>query len=425
MGKAYRARTRRTSLDTLPWEILLQIFAYRFTTDTGTHTSLIHVNKRCYTILNVEIYSTNIREFKGVGLLRAIKLNSLSAVHKFLLNGANPNQPHGSDASPLTPLNIAARQGNHAIFKALLNAGANPDGTSTSRWSPLYEAIACRREGIAKLIVQRFPDVNSCYVSQVNKITPLHMTAALGMSGMVKWLLERGIEVDAKTMCRKSTALWDAIQGPGDFTYPDMDLKKFRKDDEVLETIKLLMRYQADPDIEFYESRYTTTPRVMAASHKDPRVKSLFEEGMIQITRKWMEPLFPGDIVQDEDEFLGWEEPTREVPSIDDGNAFPGLGNTPTLPVRAKSVAKSAWGPKQGEAFPSLSDPYKASIKPTQIGEQPHGIGESASKQVNVNAWSKIGTVSNGASSSGNVSQASPKLKGKRKARGWQPLNIR
>lgn len=102
------------SLTTLPPELLLLIRAYL---KECYLSCLAKTNRRL-----CEVFNPILWESARAGVLRATLLNNADAVRKFIGIGASVDRRPGR--GELSPLHIAAYEGNASIVEMLLDAGA-------------------------------------------------------------------------------------------------------------------------------------------------------------------------------------------------------------------------------------------------------------------------------------------------------------
>ena len=94
-----------------------------------------------------------------------------------------------------TPLLFACGNGNLAIARMLLDAGAAVDAARWSGDTPLMAAVHAGNEALVRLLVERGATVN--VAEQRMGQTPLMWAAAGGHTAIVRLLVERGADVGA------------------------------------------------------------------------------------------------------------------------------------------------------------------------------------------------------------------------------------
>jgi ankyrin repeat protein len=166
-------------------------------------------------------------------LVDAVKQKNATAVKALLLKRVDVNAPEGDGATALhwavyrddlemvnlligagakvnvandleiTPLALAAANGNEAIVERLLKAGAFPDAASEAGVTPLMQAARTGNPGAVRSLVEHEANVNA--KENDRQQTPLMWAASQGHAAAVKILLDHGADVKAKTRVRNMT----------------------------------------------------------------------------------------------------------------------------------------------------------------------------------------------------------------------------
>jgi ankyrin repeat protein/beta-lactamase regulating signal transducer with metallopeptidase domain len=113
-------------------------------------------------------------------------------------------------AAPLSTIHVAARAGNLAKVKGLIQEGTDVDATDKSGETPLFSAVLADNDDVAKFLLDKGADVNA-----QNKLgrTPLHFAIrGRARMSMVELLISKGADVNTR-MRRGSTALHLACAG--------------------------------------------------------------------------------------------------------------------------------------------------------------------------------------------------------------------
>lgn len=160
---------------------------------------------------------------KTASLLDAVRRQDGEAVKRLLDGGINPNTPDYWGDSPLmaavrlgnidltqrlldagadteavwrgyTPLGLAASQGNAALARLLVRAGANPDRANTDGDAALHAAIRKDHADVIAVLVSAQPDFR--FYDRDSR-TPLGLAVALGRPDMVRLLLDAGAPIEA------------------------------------------------------------------------------------------------------------------------------------------------------------------------------------------------------------------------------------
>jgi len=127
-------------------------------------------------------------------LLQAVRGDDLRKVEALLRAGANVNT---ADRYGITPLNLAAVNGNAAIVGKLLDAGANPNARDLSGETILMAAARTGAPEAMKLLMDRGADVNAA--DPEFQQTPLMLAVRENHPAAVKLLIDRGASLEAHT----------------------------------------------------------------------------------------------------------------------------------------------------------------------------------------------------------------------------------
>ena len=155
----------------------------------------------------------------GVRLLHAAMVADKAVVRHLLMEDANPNT---KNALGMTPLSWAARNGNEAIAKLLLEkGGVDLNSRDNNGQTPLSWAARNGNKTIAELLLNKDGvDLNS---EDNNEQTPLSWEAEGGHEDVVKLLLTMGsanavafsleARLGASASSDKTVKLWDVATG--------------------------------------------------------------------------------------------------------------------------------------------------------------------------------------------------------------------
>jgi len=122
----------------------------------------------------------------------------------------NPGLIEAKNDAGLTPLNLAAFQGQMDILVFLLDKGADIHTGDNEGSNPIHNAAATGKEEIVEFLVnEKNCDVN---VTDNNEVTPLHFAAGSGNFELVKFLIQNGAEVNSRSNIG-ATPLHNAIYG--------------------------------------------------------------------------------------------------------------------------------------------------------------------------------------------------------------------
>lgn len=146
-------------------------------------------------------------------------------LHQLLKRGLDPNE---SDNNDRTALHIAACKGSENCVLLLLDYGAEPNSRDSDGSVPLWEAILGGHEHVIKLLIDNGANLHSgdmgqfaCTAAEQNNLnllkeivrykgdvtcarsngtTPLHVAVCEGNTEMVKFLLDKGADIDKPDM---------------------------------------------------------------------------------------------------------------------------------------------------------------------------------------------------------------------------------
>ncbi len=127
-------------------------------------------------------------------LLRAVKANDVDEVQR-LLATVNPDCTYREDGEPRSPLVAAARNGNLAIGRLLIEAQANVGFHAPGDETPLIAASASENLAFVKYLVAQGAAVNEKLSGDG---TALIAAARSGRLKTVAYLLGQGAEVDGQ-----------------------------------------------------------------------------------------------------------------------------------------------------------------------------------------------------------------------------------
>jgi N-ethylmaleimide reductase len=129
-------------------------------------------------------------------LIQAVQNNQLSVVQSLLAIGANVNIRDRNAKGHLTPLMIAAQQGNTEMVKLLLDSGADPYMLdSDSGDSVLHQACTSGSTEVIQLLIEAGAFVNVLSATG-NPATPLHNALRHGHLACAEVLVHAGAELN-------------------------------------------------------------------------------------------------------------------------------------------------------------------------------------------------------------------------------------
>ena len=140
--------------------------------------------------------SVNAADLDGTRPLHwAIRADELEVAGLLLKAGADPN---AETRLGVTPLYLAAQNGNPEMVKTLLAAGAKANQVDRATGeSILVAAIRAASTGSVQALLASGADANAAEPQL--RITPLMVAAELGHADMVRALLDRGADLHART----------------------------------------------------------------------------------------------------------------------------------------------------------------------------------------------------------------------------------
>jgi ankyrin repeat protein len=149
-------------------------------------------------------------------LFKACEEGDLDRVKILLQSGANPNLHNEDDSEKRTPFLIAAEKGHYDIVKILLEYGADPElGTLEIGNNALHLASREGHHRVIELLLAPREEggggLNINSRSNIANWTALHQAASAGRVETVKFLVQRGADLEAKTS-HGQTALSLAVE---------------------------------------------------------------------------------------------------------------------------------------------------------------------------------------------------------------------
>jgi len=142
------------------------------------------------------LYWTQTIALRQYNLLAASSNGDVLEVKRLLKEGVDINARFGGDGE--TSLHRAASAGRVEVARVLLDAGANPNATTSEGATPLLEASYKGYVDIAKLLLERGANVNAA--EKRHGFTPLQEAIRKGNVELVKLLLDGGADMHSKTI---------------------------------------------------------------------------------------------------------------------------------------------------------------------------------------------------------------------------------
>ena len=110
---------------------------------------------------------------------------------------AGANVEAATRINAMTPLVLAARNGSGAMVAALIEGGADANGTMTTGTTPLMFAAAAGSVAAVEALLDAGADANA--VENAQGQTPLMFAASYNRGGVIKILVDRGADVSMTT----------------------------------------------------------------------------------------------------------------------------------------------------------------------------------------------------------------------------------
>jgi ankyrin len=140
----------------------------------------------------------------------AVRADDLQKVESLIRAGAKANV---ADRYGITPLLLAALNGNAAIVKKLLDAGADPNAVDSTGETILMTAARTGKAEALKLLIDRGANVNA--IDPEYEQTALMLAVRENHTDAVKVLIERGAAFNARTRVGPTPAFRPPCKGTG------------------------------------------------------------------------------------------------------------------------------------------------------------------------------------------------------------------
>lgn len=199
------------SFKQLPPEMLLQIASV--IDSESDLASLVQVNRAVYQTLISRLYLRNATNSGGSAILRAAESGNCLALEKALQAWTDAKSPAKLPAifgrDNYTPLFLAAKGGNLAAAKMLLDYGADPNVTDYFHRTPLN--VASRRGHLA--VVETLLEHPKIKVNAYDKdhMTPMWVATKYGHAEIAKMLLSSGAHAGYVYIKGRQSPLYSAV----------------------------------------------------------------------------------------------------------------------------------------------------------------------------------------------------------------------
>ena len=132
-------------------------------------------------------------KFQPTAIEDAAQFCNGKVIDALVKKGCDPNDLPGKRADPLE---IAARSGNEDSAKALIQDGANVNFEDNDHTPPLFTAVQTDDPPMVQFFLDHGADINE--PSSSDGSTPLMMAAGWTNGDMIKFLISKGANVDAR-----------------------------------------------------------------------------------------------------------------------------------------------------------------------------------------------------------------------------------
>jgi uncharacterized protein len=184
----------------------------------------------------------NARQNDGsTALLWAVYEGDADQVSALLKAGADVSLANEFGA---TPLSEAARTGNTKILALLLKAGANPRAVNQEGETALHEVARTGNIESAKLLLKAGANIDAR--ETWGQQTPLHWAASQNQPDMIRFLVSRGADPDARAAVRDWQRRVTAEGRPKDMNRGGFTPMLFAARDGYVESVKALLQGKAD-----------------------------------------------------------------------------------------------------------------------------------------------------------------------------------
>lgn len=182
----------------LPNEVIREIIEYLKQEDIY---SFIRVNRLLHFIFSEYLLRYNVRHQNGRALTWAVTKGHASLTRKLVELGADVNRQvdlREHEFFRSTLLHIATAKGNLPMVKLLFEIGADPNQRDDKRRAPHYWALVSRNEKMIQEFSWRTENLSQFIVDGSQNRTSLHLAAEFGLTGMIRYFVENGMDVNAK-----------------------------------------------------------------------------------------------------------------------------------------------------------------------------------------------------------------------------------
>lgn len=176
-------------------------------------------------------------------LLDAAYAGDSERVAALLREGADPDQPNDFGA---TPLGEAALRGDVQVMQLLLKAGADPESANHEGETALMRVARTGNVEAAKLLLKAGARVDAR--ENWGQQTALIWAAAQDQPAMIRFLVDRGAKVDARSAVRDWSRRMTAEERPKDMNRGGLSALQFAARDGHIESVQALLDAGAEVD---------------------------------------------------------------------------------------------------------------------------------------------------------------------------------
>ncbi|OAP61037.1 hypothetical protein AYL99_06041 [Fonsecaea erecta] len=177
----------------LPNEVLGHISQYLEQADIF---SLIRVNQELHSIFYEHLLRHNVRYHKATALTWAVIEGHLPLARKLLELGGDVNRQIDFPGRT-TLLHLASPRGNLPMVKLLFEMRADLNQRDDKGRTPHYQALVSRNEELIREFSSRTENLSQLVVDDSQNQTSLHLAARFWLTGIIRYFVETGIDIDA------------------------------------------------------------------------------------------------------------------------------------------------------------------------------------------------------------------------------------
>jgi len=244
------------------------------TTDARLSTAAMNGDKVAVQALLKEKADVNAPQGDGTTALHwAAYKDDLELAKVLIAAGATPRVK--TRLNDITPLHMAAKNGNSAMIDLLLKAGADVQAATTTGTTPLMNAAASGHSEAVRLLLDHGADPNAKDVNQGQ--TALMFAAALNRADVVRVLAARGARLNVSSLVpdpyniRKDAPATEStkLRGKGVLELGGMTALQFAARDGQMAAIQALLDAGADVNIPTASDHATTLTIAIINGHFD------------------------------------------------------------------------------------------------------------------------------------------------------------